>query len=303
MALTTGRGLRIAYELTGDPSGPHALIVSGLGRQLIETAIGLREMLVAAGLGVVRFDNRDVGLSTHLDGKIDLSKVRRNIDAGLAPEVPYRLEDMADDAVRVIDELGVHRAHVVGFSMGGAIGQVMAVRHPDRVATLTSISSTTGDPTVGQPDAAGKRALFTAPPPDPEAAIDTLVEARRVIASPGQFVESEARALVAAAVRRAFDPAGTGRQLAALWAAGNRTGSLRRVVAPTLVIHGDADRLVDPSGGRATAAAIRGARLVEIVGMGHDLPAEYLDRVGREILAHIVAGEESGPASRHGAGG
>ncbi len=156
---------------------------------------------------------------------------------------------------------------------------------------------------MGQPDAAGRRALFTAPPPDPEAAIDTLVAARRLIASPGHFAESESRALVAAAIHRAFDPAGTGRQLAALWAAGDRTGSLHRVVAPTLVIHGTADRLVDPSGGRATAAAIKGARLVEIEGMGHDLPAAFVDRIGRELIGHIAAGEAGKAGGSAGADG
>jgi pimeloyl-ACP methyl ester carboxylesterase len=277
------------------------LLLPGAGRQLIEWEPGLIEGIVQAGYRVIAMDQRDTGLSTHFDdaGKAPLAAMqelrkRRPGDGSLRStgiELAYGLDDMAADAVGLLDSCSIARAHVVGFSLGGSVAQQLAVTEPARVRSLTSVMSSTGDPLVGQPDRIGSRALLRSPPPDRTGAIETMLEARRLISTPGEFDETWERSRVARAFDRSFDPAGTGRQLAALWRAGDRSALLATVSAPTLVVHGSADRLVHVSGGRATAAAIPGARLLVAEGMGHDLPRRHVGMVVEEIVAHFEASD------------
>ncbi len=242
--------------------------------------------LVGRGLYVVRYDNRDVGRSTWLDdaGVPDLLAIA----AGAIPEVPYLLADMADDAAGLLDALGISSAHVLGASMGGMIAQSLAIRHPGRVRTLVSVMSTTGDPSVGQPHPEALELLLLPPPADREAAIEQSLKTWKVIGSPGfPLHEDRIRASAGAAYDRAFHPAGSARQIVAIVASPDRTPDLAKVEIPTLVIHGESDPLVDPSGGRATAAAVPGARLWTIPGMGHDLPPELFGEFADRVAALV----------------
>lgn len=279
---------RLWWESWGDPADPAVLMISGLGSQLVSWAPGLVHTLAIAGHRVVTFDNRDAGLSTHLSGKVNLSAVRAAVDAGAEPEVPYLLSDMAEDSASLLDALDIASAHVVGVSMGGSIAQVMAIEHPRRVRSLTSIMATTGDPAVGAPNAVGERALFRAPPADREGAIAATVEAWELLATPGAFDRDAAAAQAGWEYDRAFDPEGRGRQLAAIWASGDRTAALSQLTVPTLVIHGTADPLVAVSGGRATARAVAGASYVAVQGMGHDLPEVHWPLMLRSMLRHFA---------------
>jgi pimeloyl-ACP methyl ester carboxylesterase len=245
----------IAYERLGDPRAPTVLMIMGLGSQLIGWPDELCAALIARGLHLIRFDNRDVGQSTHMTN------------------ASYRMSDMAADAVGLLDALGLPSAHVVGASMGGFIAQTIAIEHPERVRSLTSIMSSTGDRSVGQPHPEALR-LFTLPPVTArEDVVRRMQDVFRVIGSPGFPIDLDAIGDRAGrAFDRAYDPLGMARQGMAVLASGDRTPRLRALAVPTLVIHGAADRMVDVSGGRATAAAIPGAELIVIDGMGHDLP-------------------------------
>jgi pimeloyl-ACP methyl ester carboxylesterase len=254
----------------------------GLATQMIGWPDEFCRMLAERGLYVVRFDNRDVGLSTHLDdaGAPDVLAVM----GGDHSRVSYRLADMAEDTAGLLDALGLDSAHVVGASMGGMIAQTLAIRHPERVRSLTSIMSTTGDPAVGAPAEAALGVLLAPPATDRESAVQRAVDTYRVIGSPGfEFDEHGLRERAGLSFDRAYDPAGVARQLAAILASPDRTADLARVAVPTLVVHGEQDALVDASGGRATAAAIPGAELLVVDGMGHDLPRavwpELVDRI------------------------
>ncbi len=263
--------IELAYETFGDPADPAVLVIMGLGAQMIFWPEELCEALSERGYFMVRFDNRDVGLSTKLDGHSPppLTKVL----SGEVTEVPYLLADMAVDAVGLLDYLGIDRTHVVGASMGGMIAQRLAIDHPERVLSLASIMSTTGDHAVGQPTPAALTVLMTAPPTDLEGYVEGFLAARRAIGSHGfEFDEPRTRRLAERCYGRGFFPDGTARQFAAILASPDRTPELATIAAPTVVIHGDDDALIDVSGGRATAAAIPGAELVVIEGMGHDLP-------------------------------
>lgn len=277
------------WEAWGDPTDPAVLMVNGLGGQLVSWPPLLLHTLAIAGHHVIGFDNRDAGLSTHLNGKVKLSAVRTAIESGAEPDVPYRLCDMASDAVSLLDALEIDAAHVVGISMGGMIAQTMATEHAERVRSLISIMSTTGDPAVGRPNPAGERALFRAPPPDRDGAIASAVEAAELLATPGTFDAAAVASQAEWEYERAFDPEGKGRQLAAIWASGDRTGALATIRCSTLVIHGSADPLVSATGGRATAAAIPNSRYVEVPGMGHDLPELHWPLLLREMLRHLAA--------------
>ncbi|TMR89626.1 alpha/beta fold hydrolase [Nonomuraea basaltis] len=246
----------------------------GLGAQLIHWDEDFCRLLAEQGHHVVRFDNRDVGLSTHFH------------DAGV-PEAgapaPYLLDDLADDAAGLMDALGWPAAHVVGASMGGMIAQALAIRHPARVLTLTSIMSTTG-PRVAPPTPAAIAALTATPPADRAAVLEQALQTWSVIGSPGYELDRERITMMAGlAYDRCFDPAGTARQLAAIMDSGSRTEQLARVTVPTLVLHGEEDQLVPVEGGRATAAAVPGARLVTYPGMGHDLPRPLWPALVTEI--------------------
>jgi pimeloyl-ACP methyl ester carboxylesterase len=270
-------GIEIVYETIGEPSNPPLLLVMGLGTQLIHWDLELCERFAERGFHVIRFDNRDAGRSTHINAPVP--NLMRAM-AGLRIDAPYLLDDMADDAFGLLDHLGIEAAHVAGVSMGGMIAQTMAIRRPERVLSLTSIMSTTGERRAGRPKLRVWGVLLRKAPRDRDAAVEYFVRVFRLIGSKGFAVdEDRIRALAAEAYDRGHSSAGTGRQLAAIMASGDRTERLRELRLPTLVFHGDSDPLVPFRGGRATAEAVPGARLVAIPGMGHDLPREVWPRL------------------------
>ncbi|MCT9930921.1 alpha/beta fold hydrolase [Planotetraspora sp. A-T 1434] len=275
----TANGIEIYYEAFGEPGGRPLLLVMGLGMQMIgwdEEFIGL---LVNKGHEVVRFDNRDIGLSTHLTHDPDLLAALGGNTSG----APYTVDDMADDTAGLLDALGWESAHVAGASMGGMIAQALAIRHPGRVRSLTSIMSTTG-PEVGGPTEAAMAALLVPPAPGRENAVERALATWRVVGSPGYAMDTERVAQVAReSYDRAYDPAGAARQLVAILAAKDRTAGLRGLTIPALVIHGEDDPLVTPPGGAATADAIPGAKLLTFPGMGHDLPRELWPEIVEAI--------------------
>ncbi len=261
----------IAYETFGAPSDPALLLVMGLATQMIAWHEDFCAELAGRGFHVIRFDNRDVGRSTAMR---DLPvPTLRQLALRSKKAAGYTISDMAADAVGLLDELGIERAHIVGASMGGMIAQTIAIEHPQRVLSLCSIMSNTGARWSGQPKLATYRVLLGKPPQERDRFIDHVLKTYRVIGSPDlDRDEDDLRDIAARSYDRGRNPAGSGRQLAAIIASGDRTERLQGVSAPTVIIHGTKDRLVSPSGGRATAKAIPGARLVKIEGMGHDLP-------------------------------
>ena len=273
-----GDGLELCFETFGDEGDPAMLLVMGLGTQMLGWPDAFCERLAARGFRVIRYDNRDVGCSTHFSAHRPPT-VRQLLlrDRTCAP---YTLADMADDGIRLLDHLGIDTAHVAGISMGGMIAQTMAARHPDRVLSLASIMSNTGHRWRGMPGLRAYPIFLRKPARDQAAAIDSVIATFRLIGSPGFPVdEDELRAIAERSYARGFDPAGSGRQLAAIIAAGDRTAEVATITAPTVVIHGTKDVMVTPSGGKATARAIPGAQLVMIDGMGHDLPRDLWDRI------------------------
>lgn len=289
--IASSGGLDIAYEDMGDPADPPVLLIMGLGAQLLLWRTGFCEKLVAQGLRVIRYDNRDVGLSTkltgrHVDGPVPLRMARSFF--GLRSAAPYTLEDMADDAAAVLDHLGIDRAHVVGASMGGMIAQVVAARFAARTRSLGVIFSSNNRACLPPPAPKALLSLLTGPSPSSprEVIIDNAVRVSRIIGSPGyRTPEDQLRADAIESYERSFYPWGIARQFAAILGSGSLAGYDRQITAPTVVIHGLADKLMRPSGGRAIARAIRGARLVLIEGMGHDLPEPLWDRVISELTA------------------
>jgi pimeloyl-ACP methyl ester carboxylesterase len=279
-----GRSIELCYETFGERSDPTALLIMGLGMQMIAWHEDLCRELAARGLYVVRFDNRDVGRSTHLDGVPPPSLITllaRNRRAA------YTLADMADDAAGLLTELDLAPAHVIGASMGGMIAQTLAARHPGLVSSLTSIMANTGSLWSGQPAPSLYPLLLRHPAQGRERAIEQGVRTFEAIGSRGLPRDTQdVRALAAQSYDRDHDRAGVARQLGAIVASGDRTAQLRCVRAPTLVVHGSADRLVRPSGARATARAIPGARLMTIRGMGHDLPRAAWPALTDAILAN-----------------
>ena len=284
--MTEGRlstnGIEIAYQTLGDPADPPLLLVMGLGMQLIHWDLELCEELAENGHYVIRFDNRDAGLSTQIDAPVP--PIVRAM-AGFHIDSPYLLTDMADDSFGLLDGLGIERAHVMGVSMGGMVGQTMAITRPERVLSLTSIMSTTGERRAGMPKLRVWSLLMRRAPGDRQAFQDYFVRMFRIIGSPG-FPQDEPRVreLAAATFDRAHNPAGTARQLAAILSSGDRTRALQQLQVPTTVIHGTDDPLIPFRGGIATARAIPGAELVAIPGMGHDMPREVWPKL-HEALA------------------
>ena len=294
MAEARNGDVTIHHEAFGDPADPALLLVNGLGSQCITYRAEWCERFVAEGFFTIRFDNRDVGLSTHLSEVApDVLGVAAALAEGRAPRVPYLLADMARDAVAVLDALGVERAHVMGLSMGGMIVQQLALDHPHRLRSMTSVMSTTGDPDVGQASGEARSLLFGAPATDRAGAIARSIEGLRVWGSPGHQDDERTAAVVGEAFDRSFDPAGQARQLMAIMASPSRTEALRQVTVPALVLHGDQDRLVDISGGRRTAEAIPGARFEVLEGMGHDYPPAYWDRWVRLVTDHARAADRA----------
>jgi pimeloyl-ACP methyl ester carboxylesterase len=278
--------VELAYETFGDAGDPPVLLVMGLATQMIGWPDEFCAGLADRGHFVVRFDNRDIGLSTHLHsaGAPDIMRVF----AGDHSSVPYALTDLADDTIGLLDALGLDSVHLVGASMGGMIAQLVAVRHPDRIRSLTSIMSSTGDPSVGGPNEAAMAVLFAPPAVDRQSAVQRAVDAYRVIGSPGfELDEAALRDRAGLAFDRAHDPAGVARQLAAVVTTHDRTRDLMSISVPSLVIHGADDALVSVSGGHATAAAIPDAELLVIEGMGHDLPRALWPEITDRISALI----------------
>jgi pimeloyl-ACP methyl ester carboxylesterase len=265
-----GRGITLCYETFGERSNPTALLVMGLGTQMVAWQEDFCQELAARGLYVVRYDNRDIGRSTHVSGRPPttaqlLTRSRR--------AARYTLGDMADDAAGLLSELELAPAHVIGASMGGMIAQTLAARHPQAVRSLVSIMSNTGSRRSGQPSLRVYPIFLRHPPRGREAYVAHMERVFAAIGSPGLPRDAaDMHAIATASYDRDHDPDGPGRQLAAIIASGNRTAELARIAAPTLVIHGTADPLISPSGGRATQRAIPGAELMMVEGMGHDLP-------------------------------
>ena len=280
--------VELCYETFGDPSDQPLLLIMGLGTQMIAWREEFCELLVERGFFVVRYDNRDIGRSTHLDGHRPPS-VRQMLTRDKRAAA-YTLDDMAHDAAGLLAHLGIDAAHIVGASMGGMIAQMLAVHHPERVLTLTSIMSSTGNRLKGQPAAKVYPFFVKARPTSKDEAIERIVKLFRVVGSPGfERDEDDLRALAARSWERGGgDQSGTGRQLQAVLASGDRTERIRGITAPTLVIHGKADKLVRPSGGKATAKAIPGARLELIDGMGHDMPPAVWPRLVDLIAGHAA---------------
>lgn len=290
MAYARNGTVDIYYETFGDADDPTLLMVNGLGSQCISYRVEWCERFVARGLRVVRFDNRDVGLSTKFDHvPPDFGALASSLKNGVHPEVAYVLSDMADDAVAVLDAVGVDRAHVMGLSMGGMIVQQLAIDHPERVLSLTSVMSSTGDLDAGQPSPEALAALMGPPATDRASAIERHLAGNRIYGSPEHFDPDRLTETAGAAFDRCFDPAGVARQMIAIRASGSRSDALRRLSVPALVMHGDADTLVDMSGGRRTAECIPGARLEILEGMGHDYPPAYWDRWVDLVADHALS--------------
>jgi pimeloyl-ACP methyl ester carboxylesterase len=287
-------GIELAYETFGDPGNPPVVLVMGLGTQMLAWPDALCEQIAAGGRYVVRYDNRDVGLSTHLHG----TRAPDVKDILLRRKKPvYRVDDMADDLIGLLDALGLEKAHLVGASMGGFIVQTAAIAHPERALSLTLIMTSTGSRRVGQARPKlitrlmGKRGTL-----DREAAMELAVETFGVIGSRGDLFDAEhVRDLAGRSYDRAHDPAGYVRQLGAVLAQSNRTRALTKLAVPTLVMHGLHDPLVNVSGGIALAKLIRGAKFVGFSGMGHDLPRRLWSQYADEILLITQPG---GPGGR-----
>ncbi|MBU2665067.1 alpha/beta fold hydrolase [Actinoplanes bogorensis] len=278
-------GIDVRYETLGEPGDPALLLVMGLGAQLVDWPAEFCAALASRGFHVVLFDNRDAGLSTAFDELPQPDPAA--IFGGDQATVPYLLSDMAADAAGLLKELGIARAHVVGASMGGMIAQQLTIDHPGLVSSLCSIMSTTGDRTVGHPTPEAMAALMRPPATTREEILAGAIASSRVIGSPAYPASEEwLQERAAAKFERSFRPQGTQRQYAAILAAPDRTAALGGVTAPTLVIHGEADPLINVSGGRATAAAVPGSELIVIPGMGHDLPKPLWPQIIDAIVAN-----------------
>jgi pimeloyl-ACP methyl ester carboxylesterase len=280
-------GIEIAYQEMGDPDGEPLFLVMGLATQMIAWNPEFCGLLVDRGFRVVRFDNRDIGRSTKLRSAGLPSRV--DMLAGRRATAPYLLSDMARDTFGLMDHLGIGSAHVAGASMGGMIAQTMAINQPARVRSMTSIMSTTGQRFTGMPTLKAFGVIFGGAPKGRDQVIERAVRTFKAIGSPAYpFEEERIRELAAASYDRGHSAAGVARQLHAILASGDRTAALRDLTVPSAVIHGSADPLIRPSGGRATARAIPDARLKIIEGMGHDLP----QALWPEIVAEIATNAE-----------
>ena len=290
IAQTEANGISITYEDKGPEDAPVILLVMGLGGQLTLWPDEFVDALNAHGFRTIRYDNRDVGLSTRFEaaGVPNLKWMFVKAALGLPVRPAYTLADMAADGIALLDHLGIARAHIVGASMGGMIAQHIAARYPDRVLSLTSVMSTTGNRRLPRADKDAMRVLANRPMSgDKEALIAYSVNAARVIGSPGYpAAEERLQRRVRSDFERGWYPQGVARQMAAIAADGDRRAMLRQIMVPTLVIHGEDDPLVPIAGGRDTAATIPGARLMTVPGMGHDLPLALVDTLADAISDH-----------------
>jgi len=292
MAQISANGIGIEYELDGPEDGPVLLMIHGVGAQLIRWSPSLCAALADAGFRTLRFDNRDIGLSSHMDGAPvpDLGEVTRAKAAGEAPDVPYTLADMADDAAGLLDALGIGRAHVLGVSLGGMIAQQLAIAHPGKVASLALVMTQSGNPAL-PPSNPEALAILAKRAPDPftarEAYLDHQVALNRTLGGPAYPVpEADLRAYAARAADRAWNPMGAGRHLAASRVASDRTPALRELTVPALVIHGADDPLILAECGDDLARTIPNAWLLKPGGMGHDLPVALTELFAATIKAN-----------------
>ena len=293
--------LKLHYEDMGDIDDPPVLLIMGLGAQMVLWRTEFCERLVRQGLRVIRYDNRDIGLSSkiepHSSGQPLVTRLIRSW-LGLPSKAAYTLEDMADDAAALLDHLDITTAHVIGASMGGMIAQIVAARFAERTKSLGVIFSSNNRAFLPPPAPRALLALIQGPPPDAprDVIIDNAVRVSKVIGSPGYpMPDEDVRADAAESYDRNHNPWGVARQFSAILGSGSLLHHDRRIIAPTVVIHGRADKLMRPTGGRSIARAIQGARLVLIDGMGHDLPKELWDQVIVELTSHFAG---SGQAQR-----
>jgi pimeloyl-ACP methyl ester carboxylesterase len=296
MPRAQANGIELEYDTFGDASNPALLLIMGLGVQMLGWDERFCNTLAERGFFVIRFDNRDIGLSSKIEGGPVPNPLQ--LMAGDYSTASYTLDDMGDDTAGLLDALDIGAAHVVGVSMGGMIGQTLACRHPERVLSLTSIMSSTGSRETGQPKPEVLMAMITPVPSDRDGYLDATVNMFKLIGSPAYPPdEAELRALIGASYDRSYYPAGFLRQLAAIAASGDRSGAISSIAAPTLVIHGEDDPLITLSGGEATAAAIPGSKLVKIPGMGHDLPPQLWPQFVDAIVENAErAGAPAGAA-------
>lgn len=289
MPIAPANGVELCYETFGDPAAPPLLLVMGLGAQMTLWHEDFCRLLADGGHFVIRFDNRDCGLSTKIDAPLDLTAVVGAVLAGgEMPPVPYLLSDLAADAVGLLDHLDLASTHVVGASMGGMIAQTMAIEHPARCRSLTSIMSSTGEPAFMEADPEATAVLLTPPPSDRDAYLEQSVTATRVIGGKRYFDAEEARRSAAVSFDRGLCPEGTTRQMAAIFASGDRAESLRSLTVPTLVVHGRDDTLILPPAGPRTAELVPNADLLLLGDMGHDLPRPLWPLITGAILAHAA---------------
>ncbi|MFJ3531902.1 MULTISPECIES: alpha/beta fold hydrolase [unclassified Streptomyces] len=282
--------MSIAYESFGDPENPPVLLVMGFGAQMLGWHEDFCRALADQGRYVIRYDNRDCGLSTKFDDHpVDMGEFIAAVSSGDFPTalamIPYRLRHMADDGLGLLSALGIERAHVVGASMGGMIAQTMALSCPERVLTLTSMMSSTGESEYGRSSPEAQAVLFATKPADREGYV-AAAEKELVWASQRYGSADMLRELAAASYDRSYYPAGIGRQLGAMILSGSRADALRELRTPTLVIHGLDDTLIDPSGGKRTAELVPGAELLMIPDMGHDRPRELWPRLIDALVTH-----------------
>jgi pimeloyl-ACP methyl ester carboxylesterase len=292
-ALQVGQSkIEIAYEDFGDVDEPPVLLIMGAGAQMLNWHEEFCAELVSRGLHPIRFDNRDSGLSSHFnDAPLPDFKAALSGDTSSAS---YNLSDMAADTVGLLDALGLKSAHLVGASMGGFIAQMVAIEYSERIRSLTCIMSTTGNPAVGQPAPETMRLMGGTPPNTREEVMEQAVKNFRVVGSPGfPLDEDDVRERAGLAYDRSYDRLGIVRQAIAVIASGDRTSRLQSIKVPTLVIHGDSDRMCDVSGGKATAEAIKGAELVIIEGMGHNFPRPLWSKI-TTLIANLVHRVEAG---------
>jgi pimeloyl-ACP methyl ester carboxylesterase len=281
-------GIELEYITTGDPDNPPLLVVNGYTSQLISWQRGYVEQLVSQGLFVIQFDNRDVGLSSKLDGqRVSPGAIlSASLHGESIPPVPYTLSDMAADGIGLLDHLDIDRAHIVGNSMGGMIVQTMAIEHPERIASVTSVMSSPGDPRVGRPTPEARDALLAPPPPGRDdyiaASLNSRVWASRKHYDPDWLLEN-----AAAQYDRCFYPEGATRQLAAIYASGDRSAGLSTLEVPMLVIHGRDDTLITPEGGERTAELVPGSRYLLLSDMGHDHPEPLWPVLAEAIGGHV----------------
>jgi pimeloyl-ACP methyl ester carboxylesterase len=290
----TSGDLKLYYEDMGDIDAPPVLLIMGLGAQLVLWRTAFCEKLVGHGLRVIRYDNRDVGLSSktehHSSGQPLVTRLARSW-LGLRSKAAYTLEDMADDAAALLAHLDIEHTHVVGASMGGMIAQVFAARFPERTKTLAVIFSSNNSPFLPPPAPSALMALLKGPPPNSprDVIIDNAVRVSNIIGSPRfRMPEDQVRADAAEGYDRNYYPQGIARHFSAILGSGSLVRYDRRIVAPTVVIHGRADKLMRPFGGRQVARAINGARLVLFDGMGHDLPQQLWDRLISELKSNFA---------------